>query len=279
MVNRIQEEEANIEVPSIIESAKDVYAIPVKVTKDAIVTLGDIATIKRTFKDFTSYARVNGEDAVTLEISLRESANAIDASNAIRDILYSFEKTLPSNLNIVVSNDDTIYANLMVKELNGNIIAAVVLIMVLVIASMGTRVSMLVGLSIPFCFLMTYLILYTLDMEVNFLVMMGLLLGMGMLIDGSIVITEYADKKIAEGLSRVEGYTLASKRMFLPDNRIDRNDTCSLHSDDVLAWFYWSIYEVSSHNYFLCFISFLILFINSDSSSWCIFWTKRICFE
>ena len=77
-------------------------------------------------------------------------------------------------------------------------------------------ISMLVGLSIPFCFLMTYLILYTLDMEVNFLVMMGLLLGMGMLIDGSIVITEYADKKIAEGLSRVEGYTLASKRMFYP---------------------------------------------------------------
>ena len=206
----------NIEVPSIIESAKDVYAIPVKVTKDAIVTLGDIASIKRTFKDFTSHARVNGQDAVTLEISLREGANAIDASTAIRNILQEFENTLPKNLNIVVSNDDTIYATLMVKELNGNIIAAVILIMVLVIASMGTRVSMLVGLSIPFCFLMTYLILYGLDMEVNFLVMMGLLLGMGMLIDGSIVITEYADKKIAEGLSRGEGYTLASKRMFYP---------------------------------------------------------------
>ena len=206
----------NIEVPSIIESAKDVYAIPVKVTKDAIVTLGDIASIKRTFKDFTSHARVNGQDAVTLEISLREGANAIDASTAIRNILQEFEKILPKNLNIVVSNDDTIYATLMVKELNGNIIAAVILIMVLVIASMGTRVSMLVGLSIPFCFLMTYLILYGLDMEVNFLVMMGLLLGMGMLIDGSIVITEYADKKIAEGLSRGEGYALASKRMFYP---------------------------------------------------------------
>ena len=206
----------NIEVPSIIESAKDVYEIPVKVTKDAIVTLGDIATIKRTFKDFTSHARVNGQDAVTLEISLREGANAIDASTAIRNILQTFQDTLPNNLKIVVSNDDTVYATLMVKELNGNIIAAVILIMVLVIASMGTRVSMLVGLSIPFCFLMTYLILYGLDMEVNFLVMMGLLLGMGMLIDGSIVITEYADKKIAEGLSRGEGYTLASKRMFYP---------------------------------------------------------------
>ena len=206
----------NIEVPSIIETAQDVYSIPIKVTKDAIVTLGDITDVKRTFKDFTSYARVNGEDAVTLELSLRESANAINASNAIRDILKDFKKTLPENLRIVVTDDDTIYANLMVKELNGNIIAAVVLIMVLIIASMGIRVSMLVGLSIPFCFLLTYLSLYMLGFEVNFLVMMGLLFGMGMLIDGAIVITEYADKKIAEGLSRSEGYKLASKRMFYP---------------------------------------------------------------
>lgn len=206
----------NIEVPSVIETAQDVYSIPIKVTKDAIVTLGDIADIKRTFKDFTSYARVNGEDAVTLELTLRESANAINASNSVREILGEFEKSLPENLKIVVTDDDTVYASLMVKELNGNIIAAVILIMVLVIASMGIRVSMLVGLSIPFCFLFTYLTLYLIGEEVNFLVMMGLLLGMGMLIDGAIVITEYADKKIAEGLTRKEGYKLASKRMFYP---------------------------------------------------------------
>ena len=112
------------------------------------MTLGDIADIKRTFKDFTSYARVNGEDAVTLELTLRESANAINASNSVRKILEEFEKSLPENLKIVVTDDDTVYASLMVKELNGNIIAAVILIMVLVIASMGIRVSMLVGLSL-----------------------------------------------------------------------------------------------------------------------------------
>ena len=58
-----------------------------------------------------------------------------------------------------------------------NIIAAVILIMILVIATMGIRVSMLVGLSIPFCFLMTYLVLHAFGMEANFLVMRGLLLG------------------------------------------------------------------------------------------------------
>ncbi len=205
-----------IEVPSVIESAEDVYNIPIKVTKDAIVTLSDVASIRRTFKDFKSYARVNGEDAVTLEVMLREGANAIDAAEKINEELEEFRATLPKNLTVVKTNDDTVWARMMVSELNGNIISAVVLIMILVIASMGFRVSMLVGLSIPFCFLMTYLSLYLLGYEVNFLVMMGLLLGMGMLIDGSIVVTEYADRKISEGLSRLEAYRLASKRMFAP---------------------------------------------------------------
>ena len=205
-----------IEVPSVIETAEDVYSIPIKVTKDAVVTLSDIASIRRTFKDFNSYARVNGEDAVAIEVMLREGANAIDAANKIAIELNEFRKILPENLTIVKTNDDTVWANMMVSELNGNIISAVVLIMILVVASMGFRVSMLVGLSIPFCFLMTYLTLFLLGYEVNFLVMMGLLLGMGMLIDGSIVVTEYADRKISEGLSRLEAYRLASKRMFTP---------------------------------------------------------------
>ena len=68
----------NIKVPSIIESAQDVYSIPIKVTQDAIVTLGDIADIKRTFKDFTSYARINGQDAVTLEVQLSGSTDNME---------------------------------------------------------------------------------------------------------------------------------------------------------------------------------------------------------
>ena len=86
-------------------------------TKDAIVTLGDVADIRRTFKDFSSYARVNGEDAVTLEIILREGANAIDASSKINSILKEFQSTLPPNLRVVVTDDDSVYSREMVKEL------------------------------------------------------------------------------------------------------------------------------------------------------------------
>ena len=204
----------NIEVPSIFETAEDVYNIPIKVTQDAVVTLSDIGEIRRTFKDYSSFAKVNGQDAVTLEIRLRVGANAIDAKRNIIAVKEEFEKTLPKNLSIVRTNDETVWAEVMISELEGNIITAIFLVMILVIASMGVRVGMLVGLSIPFCFLLTFIILRVIDMEFNFLVMMGLLLGLGMLIDGAIVVTEYADRKISEGLNRKEAYRLSSKRMF-----------------------------------------------------------------
>jgi len=206
----------NIEVPSIFETAEDVYNIPVKVTQDAVVTLSDIAEIRRTFKDFSSYAKVNGQDAVTLEIRLRVDANAIEAKKHIIEVKEEFEKTLPQNLSIVRTNDETVWAEVMISELEGNIITAIFLVMILVIASMGVRVGLLVGLSIPFCFLLTFIILRVVGVEFNFLVMMGLLLGLGMLIDGAIVVTEYADRKISEGLTRLEAYRLSSKRMFFP---------------------------------------------------------------
>ena len=75
---------------------------------------------------------------------------------------------------------------------------------------------MLVGMAIPFSYLFALLVLFILDKEFNFMVMFGMLISMGMTIDGSIVVTEYADRKLAEGMNRVEAYTAAATRMFWP---------------------------------------------------------------
>ena len=206
----------NIEVPSVFENAADVYNIPIKVTSTAVVTLGDIAKIRRTFKDYSSYSKINGKDAVSLEVKLREGANAIDAKNLIVEVMSDFSTSLPENIKIIKTNDETIWAEQMISELQGNIVTAIFLVVILVVASMGLRVGLLVGLSIPFSFLLTFTVLYFANIEFNFLIMMGLLLGLGMLIDGSIVVTEYADRKISEGMNRLEAYRLASKRMFYP---------------------------------------------------------------
>ena len=174
----------NVEVPSVLETPSDVYSIPVKVTKDAVVTFGDIATVKRTFKDFNEYARINGKDTVALDIFLRDGANALDTKDSITLVLNDLKQKLPPNLDILITDDETVITEQMVSELEGNILGAILLIMVIVVASMGLRVGLLVGLSIPFCFLFTFIVLISFGYELNFLVMFGLLLSMGMLIDG-----------------------------------------------------------------------------------------------
>ena len=75
---------------------------------------------------------------------------------------------------------------------------------------------MLVGMAIPFSYLFALMIMSILGKEFNFMVMFGMLISMGMTIDGSIVVTEYADRKMAEGLERVQAYTSAVSRMFWP---------------------------------------------------------------
>ena len=104
----------------------------------------------------------------------------------------------------------------MISETEGNVLTAVVIVMIVVLAALGFRTSMLVGMAIPFSYLFALMIMSIVGKEFNFMVMFGMLISMGMTIDGSIVVTEYADRKMAEGMDRVNAYTSAVSRMFWP---------------------------------------------------------------
>ena len=104
----------------------------------------------------------------------------------------------------------------MVDELMGNILTAMALVLVLVVATLGTRSGLLVGFGIPFSLIGAMIIVNLMGASLNFMVMFGLLLALGMLIDGSIVIVEFANTNIAQGLSAREAYLLAVRRMRIP---------------------------------------------------------------
>ena len=206
-----------VEIPSVFESREDVYNLPIKSSGSKVVTLGDVAEIKRTFKDASSFSRVNGFDAITLSIKKRTGFNELDIAETVAEEIELIKEEYPTSLQITPGLDTTQFAGDMVDELQGNIITAVVLVMVLVVATLGLRNGMIVGIAIPFSFLVTFGVLYyLLGYEFNFLVMFGMLLGLGMLIDGGIVIVEYADKLIDQGQNRKEAYQNSAQRMFTP---------------------------------------------------------------
>ncbi|MEL0107053.1 MAG: efflux RND transporter permease subunit [Rhodospirillaceae bacterium] len=210
----------SIKVPGLLENAWDILELPIKVDGDSVVRVGDIAEVRRTYKDRESFARVNGETAIALEVAKRSGYNIIEAIESVRKVITqeraSWPKTLKENIRISYSQDKSKQVRTMLLDLQNNVMAAILLVMIVVIAALGVRTAGLVGLAIPGSFLTGILVISAAGLTVNIVVLFALILAVGMLVDGAIVVTEYADRKMIEGEPRIKAYALASKRMAWP---------------------------------------------------------------
>ncbi len=209
-----------VKVPGLFESVEDIASMPVKVDGDSTIVLGDIAEIRRGFKDPTTFARVDGHPAVALEVSKRTGENIIETVEAVRRVVEAereaWTDTMRDAIKVEYLQDKSDDIRLMLTDLQNNVLSAIVLVMVIVVAALGLRTAGLVGIAIPGSFLTAILVLYTVGMTVNIVVLFSLILAVGMLVDGAIVVTEYADRKMTEGETKRDAYTLAAKRMAWP---------------------------------------------------------------
>ena len=205
-----------IKVPALIETEQDISDIPIRSDSQAVVSLGEIANIERKFKDATGFSRLNGEPTIAVDVRKRLKANSIETIAAVREVIEAHRSEFSQDIQIDFMFDSSEYAQSMVSELMGNILTAMILVLVLVVATLGIRSGLLVGFGIPFCLLGSMIIVNMLGYSFNFMVMFGLLLSLGMLIDGSIVVVEFANTKIVEGLSVKSAYLESIKRMAVP---------------------------------------------------------------
>ncbi|MGM0594106.1 MAG: efflux RND transporter permease subunit [Pseudomonadota bacterium] len=205
-----------LKVPGLLEGAEDVLSLPVKVVEDRVVTFGDVATVRRTFKDPTSFARVGGRPAISLEITKRVGENIIETIDKVRQLVEEERQSWPEGVEVSYSQDKSEDVKMMLSDLQNNVISAVLLVMIVIVAALGLRTAGLVGLAIPGSFLTGILIIYALGLTINIVVLFALIMAVGLLIDGAIVVTELADRKMAEGLPRGEAFAFAAKRMSWP---------------------------------------------------------------
>jgi len=206
----------NVKVPGLLETARDVYSLPIKQNDEGVVTLGDVAEIKRTFKDATNYTRVNGQPAIALDVVKRLGTNVIDSNEAVRATVARATRDWPDNVEIHYLLDQSSFIRDVLGSLQSSILTAILLVMVVVLATLGLRSALLVGLAIPTSFMLGFLIMGLAGMTVNMMVMFGLVLTVGMVVDGAIIIVEYADRKLEEGMEKHEAYIRAARLMFWP---------------------------------------------------------------
>lgn len=205
-----------IKVPGLIKTAQDAFDLPIKSAGDATITLADVATIQRTFKDRETYAKFNGQPAVSMQIIKRTGANILDTIADVHTIIDTSQEEWPDTVQVTLTSDKSEMIGTQLSQLQASIATAVVLVMIIVVAALGLRSAFLVGLAIPGSFVMAFLMLGVAGYTINMMVMFGMVIAVGILVDGAIVVVEYADRKMAEGLDRKEAYGMSAKRMFWP---------------------------------------------------------------
>ncbi len=209
-----------IKIPSSFDDPSDIYGLPVKTNGDSVITLGDLATVRLTFEDRIGTARFNGVNTVALQIIKRKGFNLIDTTALVRSTVEAERASWAPDLRAAVavgtSNDQSVAVASMVSQLEGSVLTAIALVMIVVLAALGMRPALLVGFAIPTSFLLCFALLAVMGITISNIVMFGLILAVGMLVDGAIVVVEYADKRIRDGVGPMSAYTKAAKRMFWP---------------------------------------------------------------
>ncbi|MDA0994459.1 MAG: efflux RND transporter permease subunit [Proteobacteria bacterium] len=205
-----------VKVPGVFESAADVLEMPIKAVGDRIVHFRDVAEVRRTYKDAESVARLNGNPALAIEVVQRSGANIIGTVEEVMALIEAEKTTWPTGIQVVASRDKSIDVQRMLSNLQNSVISAVLLVFIIIVGILGLRAAGLVGVSIPGSFLLGILTIASFGVTINMMVLFALIMAVGMLVDGAIVVTELADRRMAEGIERHDAYSSAARRMALP---------------------------------------------------------------
>ena len=206
----------NIEVPGLITTAQDVFELPLKTDGNTVVTFGDVATITRTLADATDYTTVNGSPALILGVSKKLGTNIIDVSDKVRAATEELAKDWPAGVHYSFFLDQAETTTSLFRSLEAAVLTAVALVLITCVATLGVRPAIMIGMSIPLSFMMAFLVAQSLGMTINMMVMFGLVIAVGVLVDDPVVVVEYAERKLQEGVSKKEAFILAVRKMFVP---------------------------------------------------------------
>ena len=182
----------NIRVIGEIKNPEDLENFVVK-NQDGTVFLGDISKITFKEKEINSYARSNGKNSIVLDVKKRSGKNLIKSVEKIRELVEKVkEHEFPSLINVSISNDQSDITKNLVSDLANNIVFGVILVITVLMFFLGFRNALFVGFAIPMSMLMSFVVIGFLGETINTMVLFGLIMGLGMLVDNGIVVVENA---------------------------------------------------------------------------------------
>jgi len=176
--------------------------IVVKNEEQSIVYLGDIARVEFDYKEKESYARLGTHQVVMVDVIRRSGENLLILTDKLHQVLEKArEEVFPADLEVVITNDQSVQTKMMVNSLENNIISGVILVVMVLLFFLGTRNSIFVGLAIPLSMFITFNILSAFGITINMMVLFSLIMALGMLVDNGIVVVENVYRLMEQGMS------------------------------------------------------------------------------
>ncbi len=192
--------------------------IIVKSEKGNIVYMRDIGSVEFGFADRDSYARLNNQPVVSLQVIKKSGENLLSTIAQVNKILKKAQNdnTLPEKLVVTITNDQSKTVKLQLSNLENSIIMGMIFVIIILFLFLGTRNSLIVGLAIPMSMFLSFLVMGLLGYNINMIVLFALILALGMLVDNAIVVTENMFRYVQRGYSRMEAARQATGEVAVP---------------------------------------------------------------
>ena len=198
------------------ENMEQIRNTIVKSENQRPIFLRDIAEVKYTYEDRTTYARADASPVISLDVIKRAGQNLLSASDKIKVVLEEAEQVLPSDLSITLFNDQSENTRNEVSNLENSIISGVILVVLVLLFFLGLRNAAFVGLAIPLSMLMGILFLNITGTTLNIVVLFSLILALGLLVDNAIVVVENIYRYMQEGYDGVSASKYGAGEVAMP---------------------------------------------------------------
>jgi multidrug efflux pump len=216
----------NLQLKGQFHTAQDISQIIVRSPNGGgAVYLKDIAVIKDTIKDRESYARLAGKNVVTLNIIKRSGENLIQTSDDVRKTVADMQTSLPRDLKIDVTGDQSTKTRTSFDDLVNSIVIGFILVLIILMFFMGVVNAFFVALSVPLSMFVAFVFLPAADLVIgahvtlNFIVLFALLFGLGIIVDDAIVVIENTHRIFTQGKGKIDAPTsarMAAGEVFVP---------------------------------------------------------------
>ncbi len=211
-------EQRNLSIKKTFQNMDDIANLVIRNPYGAAIYLKDIAEVKDTYEEQDSYARLDGKNVITLNIVKAQGKNLLDASDKINDIIKTnVGVTMPKDLNVVVTGDQSESTRVTLHDLINTIIIGFLLVVLILMFFMGTTNALFVALSVPLSCAIAFLVMPLIGFHLNMITLFSFLLALGIVVDDAIVVIENTHRIFHdEGLSIIEAAKKATSEVFLP---------------------------------------------------------------